>query len=229
MLTVLDGPTPMSPPRQRGAGGGGYYRNSSYGIPHQDSVMEDPQETQYYARSTQQMRQPLQPHHNNAYANSYPQDSHHSHQQSYETMTSGSDENSKSTNPSSLNSSYDQLHQLHKPMNHSYPQQQNQYVGDMPFAPVSPQKPYDAYGRNGNYGMPNGQHQYGGPVRDGPAPPPKMNGDMGYNTAPNNPRKPIKLDTGATAGAPPALTKTDSNSGKRQSWLKRKFSKKGRD
>ena len=223
----------MSPPRQHPAMGG-YYRNSSYGFNQQTSVIEEPQEGQYYSHPQQRMRQPLQPSHNNTYQNGHTNGAHpqespmwsaHSHQQSYETMTSGSDENSKSTNPSSLNSSFDQLHQLRKPEAFAYQQQQQQqqqpnwYADEMSFAPVSPQRPYDQYGRNGSYGTQNGQH-YGGPVQSAPAPPPKE------TYRPNNPRQPIKLDSGANTTMPPTLTKTESNGGKRQSWLKRKLSRK---
>jgi hypothetical protein len=258
-------------------GGGGYYRNSSYGMPTQGSVIEDPNESQYYngypsnnnyqSQQQQRMRQPLQPYqngnsnynsnsnynHNQGYqngngnnSNSYPQQdspthphSHiHTHQQSYETMTSGSDENSKSTNPSSLNSSYDHLHQMHmrKPdfyqqreQQGQYPQNGNQYGEDMQFAPVQQVKGYDQYGRQAPSQQQSG-YGYGGPVgggggNAGPAPPPKM-----QEYIPNNPRQPIKLDTGTGPGAPVSLSKTNSNQGgKRQSWLKRKFSKKDRD
>lgn len=218
-LTLITDGSTMSPPRQQRPGGGGYYRSSSYGgFTHQQSVMEDPQEAQYYGR---QQRQPLQPSQNNyqngnGYHNGYDQGPHmsaHSHQQSYETMTSGSDENSKSTNPSSLNSSYDQLHQVRKPADNYYQQQQqpqkNQYADEMDFAPVGQPKAYDQYGRS-EYGQ-----QYGGPVRGPPAPPPKA----------NNPRVPIKLDGGSSMPTA-TLSKTNSGEGKRQSWIKRKFSKK---
>lgn len=134
----------------------------------------------------------------------------HSHQQSYETMTSGSDENGKSTNPSSQNSSFDQLHQLRKPEDQSY-DGQNGYNGN--FSPVSPPRQYGPpYGgpQNGNYAI----------QQRGPAPPPPK------EYVPNNPRVPIKLNSGS-GGAQEfenELKKTPSP--KRQSWFKRKFSRR---
>lgn len=125
-------------------------------------------------------------------------------------MTSGSDEYNKSTNPSSLNSSFDQLHQIRKP--------ESQYANDMNFAPVQAPKPYAQYTiQNGNVNAqyPQQMHQ----VPTGPPPPPK-------HFAPNNPKQPIKLN-GSSSGAPSDLADlSPSKSTKRQSWLKRKLSRK---
>ncbi len=102
------------------AGGGGYYRNSSYGVAPQSVVEESPGASQMYARAP--MRQPTHPHARLPYGNhnGYQNGHHHgelpppthTYQQSYDAMTSGSEECNKSTNPSSQNSSYDKLHQL---------------------------------------------------------------------------------------------------------------------
>ena len=146
----------------------------------------------------------------------------HSQQHSYETMTSGSDENGKSTNPSSLNSSFDHLHQMRKP---EPPPHENQYSNDINFAPVSPQQLYSQYGMvNGNAHHANGNTH----VRDydpytgssgsngnysAPRPPAK---DL-HSAPVNNPRQPIKLNA---PGSQPAAQP------KRQSWLKRTFSRR---
>jgi hypothetical protein len=138
----------------------------------------------------------------------------HSHQQSYETMTSGSDENSKSTNPSSQNSSFDQLHMLKKPgMEEAGYDGQNGYNGN--FSSVSPARGFGPYGgppaQGGNYGYP--QPQPGGPM-------------LLPKVAPtNNPRVPIKL-----GGSPVTQEEFEADfkrsaSNKRKSWFSRKFSK----
>jgi hypothetical protein len=144
---------------------------------------------------------------------------------SYETMTSGSDENGKSTNPSSLNSSFDHLHlQQRKPEPQSH---ENQYSNEINFAPVSSQQLYSNYAAaNHNAHEMNGDTQ----VRDydpystqgGPS-----NGSYGPPRPPvkdfrplqgNNPRQPIKL-TANQPVSPPVQEK-------RQSWLKRTFSRR---
>ncbi|RMD40088.1 hypothetical protein DV735_g5060, partial [Chaetothyriales sp. CBS 134920] len=190
-----NGPSPMPSPRGRPGLPGGYYRNS-YGMgAGPGAVVEDPQESQYYNGHSQAPR--LRPGPNpyssngNGRHNSghFPQESPisgspRSNQPSYETMTNGSDaENGKSTNPSSLNSSYDQIYQLRKPDTHgSQPRQQDHpqnhpYANDQSFSGWN----HDNY-RGGRPG-PYGHHQqsssyggaYGGPVQPGPAPPPKEN------------------------------------------------------
>lgn len=145
--------------------------------------------------------------------------SQHAHQQSYETMNtsvsaSGSDEMSKSTNPSSQNSSFDQLHQMSRKADDV----QNPYR--MNGSPMRGQYPPNAMMNNMSYQQPqvpppqqyqqqqwNGRRvdEYGMEISDRPAPPPKssfMNGVR--EMAPNHSEK----------------------GEKRQSWLKRTFSKK---
>ncbi|EXJ87061.1 hypothetical protein A1O3_04019 [Capronia epimyces CBS 606.96] len=194
-----------SPQRPRPSPGGGYYRNSSYGVGPQTSLEETPGSAHMYGRN---MRQ-----HSNGHQTGYPSGdspiSAHSYQQSYETMTSGSDEYSKSTNPSSQNSSFDQLHQLRKPEEYMA---DNPYANDIRFNGVSPHKPLSPYG------MGNGH-----PGQDTASPPPMQ--PIEY--APNNPRQPIKLngspsDPNSSAPAPPTMTTTS----KKHSWIKRRFSRR---
>lgn len=146
--------------------------------------------------------------------------SQHAHQQSYETMNtnisgSGSEEMSKSTNPSSQNSSFDQLHQMgRKPDDHYYPQRMNG-------GPVRSQYPPNAMMNNMHYPQSQGPpppsqkyqqqwdgrrvDEYGMEISDRPAPPPKHSFMGGVReTTPSNGEK----------------------GDKRQSWLKRTFSKK---
>ncbi|RMZ90786.1 hypothetical protein DV736_g1995, partial [Chaetothyriales sp. CBS 134916] len=240
-----NGPSPISSPRGRPGPPGGYYRNS-YGIGTPGSVVEDPQESQHYNGHSQQprMRHPANPYHSNGngpHGNAgFPQESPvsgspRSNQPSYETMTNGSDaENSKSTNPSSLNSSYDQIYQLRKPDAYGHPQQRQQehtqnhpYANDMQSNPMPAlaARNHDNY-RSGRAG-PNGHQQhntgyggaYGGPVQPGPAPPPKEHGA-------NNLRQPIKLDSSRPSTSMPSTTSNGPDGGKRQSWLKRTFSRR---
>ena len=199
------------------------------------------------------MRAPNNPYYNqqpNGYANGYANgayptanDSPMSGQHSYETMTSGSDEAGKSTNPSSLNSSYDHLHQMQMRKQESHPYE-SQYNNDISFAPVSPSQAYANYNTvNGNHVDGNAHQQNGNThVRDydpysganaGPSKghyPPDGNytttqpHTQGYSAAPHNdthhmisnPRMPIKL--GSSGSPPPAQEK-------RKSWLKRTFSR----
>lgn len=119
-------------------------------------------------------------------------------------MTSGSEEYGKSTNPSSQNSSFDQLHQLRKPEEFS---PDNPYANELKFShPAAMNKAFTPYNMNdGMYG------QDTVPVK---------------SFAPNNPRQPIKLDTGTSdntfsAGSSPSPPQ------KRQSWIKRRFSRRG--
>ena len=229
--------------------GNGYYRNSSYGFP-QENLEEMPDDRPYQP-PPRQMRNPSNPnnqfYNQNGYRNggvgynNSINDSPMSGQHSYETMTSGSDENSKSTNPSSLNSSYDHLHQMQmrKQENHAY---ENQYSNDISFAPVSPQQPYANYNApavNGNAHQQNGNTHvrdydpYSVPIAGpsnanghygAPRPPPEgMNPPNGlnpgtFNPPANNPKVPIKLNS---PNSPPVVEEK-----KRRSWLKRTFSRK---
>lgn len=226
---------------------GGYYRNNSYGFSGYQGGNFD--ENAEYAYQDHYRPQPPRagpgmrnmngqnPYYGNGHHTDSPT-SAHSHQQSYETMTSGSDENGKSTNPSSLNSSYDQLHMQHanarKQDNYSQ-QYQNQYENEMNFAPVSPVSPQlpanNSYANNANGGghpayYGNGFQNGGGYHQQQGHPPQPMPPPKDYQMA--GARKPIRLD------GPPAAPSSGANgstlkkgdSTKRQSWLSRKFSRR---
>lgn len=146
--------------------------------------------------------------HQNGIQNGYPSGespiSAHSYQHSYETMTSGSEEYGKSTNPSSQNSSFDQLHQLRKPDDFG---PENPYANEIKFHNVSPTKPFSPAAHDGHFGQ------------ELPSPP--QIPTQGY-PPPNNPRQPIKL-----GGSPSESVShpVDPNSAKKQSWIKRRFSR----
>lgn len=181
------------------------------------------------------------PYNGNGHQNEPSMQAHH-HQQSYETMTSGSDENGKSTNPSSLNSSYDQLHMQHPHArkqdnySHQYPTQYENEVNFAPVSPVSPQLPASNSFSDGNMNGGASPGYYGNGTQTGggfysqhnqqqyqqPMPPPK---DFQGSAA----RQPIRLN-----GPPAASSSAANDSGaprkgdstKRQSWLSRKFSRR---
>lgn len=204
------------PPQQRprpGPGAGGYYRNSSYGM-RPEAFAEEPALPQPpYGRPP---RQQGPSHYANGESSSPPG---HSYQQSYETMTSGSEDYGKSTNPSSQNSSFDRLHQMHgrKP---------DEYGHYDEIQPVQPPNGYGQYPQYGGYqnqnpnmnGYANGQingQMNGQMQRGGPMPP-----------AANNPRIPIKLTT-SNSGPPPTMADLNKElPAKRQSWFKRKISRR---
>ncbi|RMZ81214.1 hypothetical protein DV737_g2643, partial [Chaetothyriales sp. CBS 132003] len=249
-----DGPSPVPSPRGRPGPPAGYYRNS-YATGAPGSVVEDAQEFQYYNGHSQppRMRHPANPypsngngpHGNAGFLQESPvSGSPRSNQPSYETMTNGSDaENGKSTNPSSLNSSHDQIYQLRKPDTyggHGHGQQrQQEHVQNYPYAadtqmPSAGARNHDGYrgGRAGPYGQQ--QHSlshggaYGGPVQPGPGPAPaaKENGAPGGGSPVKGPRQPIKLDGGRPATSIPPTTSNGPDGSKRQSWLKRTFSRR---
>jgi len=144
----------------------------------------------------------------------------HSYQVSYETMTSGSEENAKTTNPSSVNSSSDHIQPHRKPGENGYEGSQISSYGSN--STVTP------YGRppqsmqNGNVlmqnfnALPNG---YGG----------MQNGHGPFSPPPaNNPRVPINLNSSSPT-AEPRIAEASALSPpkeKRKSWLKRRFSRK---
>lgn len=226
--------------------GGGYYRNNSYGFNgyQQNSFDESAEYDQrdYYRppppRPGPGMRNNMHPS-NPYYGQPNEMQGHASHQQSYDTMTSGSDENGKSTNPSSLNSSYDQLHMsqhphARKPDNYQQ-NYQAQYENEMNFAPVSPVSPQmnNSHSQNSmNGGVSPGYYENGQQNGSGfypqqqsiPAPPPK---DPYQNRA----RQPIRLDgppSAPSSGAANGNIMDRGDGNKRKSWLSRKFSKKER-
>ncbi|OAL25090.1 hypothetical protein AYO22_04967 [Fonsecaea multimorphosa] len=204
-----------SPQRPRMSPGGGYYRNSSYGFGPQSAVEESPGSSQMFARPP--MRQQTYPYpgapngypngHQNGYQNGESPMSFHSYHQSYETMTSGSEEYGKSTNPSSQNSSFDQLHQLRiKPEDFS---PENPYATEIKFNQAPPPKPLTSYVMSdGPYGQ------------DASSPAGPTNGFT--PPAANNPQRPIPLNSSPTEMTSP----TNTTSPKKQSWIKRRFSRR---
>lgn len=189
------------PPRP-GPGHGGYYRNSSYGF-RPDSFAEEGGSQAQYARPGR--HQPGAPYAHPAESPT----SFNSQHPSYETMTSGSDEHSKSTNPSSQNSSFDHLQ-------------------------MAMRKP-DEYARNFSYDQENGQPPMQNGMRMPPNPAQIMrNGNWpnrpqpDYNAPPPPPPKQQPIRLSQMNSPPPVNTPIKrQDSTKRQSWLKRKFSRKG--
>ncbi|OAL37493.1 hypothetical protein AYO20_03342 [Fonsecaea nubica] len=205
-----------SPQRPRISPAGGYYRNSSYGFGPQSAVEESPGSSQMFARPP--MRQQTYPYpgshqngnpngHQNGYHNGESPVSYHSYHQSYETMTSGSEEYGKSTNPSSQNSSFDQLHQLRTKPEDFTPE--NPYANEIKFNQVSPTKPLTSYGF--------GEDHYGQEMA-----PPAIPSKGFALPPPNNPRQPIPLNSSPTEMTSP----TNAASPKKQSWIKRRFSRR---
>lgn len=206
-------------PRAPGPNNGGYYRNSAYGM-RPDSFAEEGGPMYQGPPRQPHMRYPSQPYMQQGDSPT----SVHSHQPSYETMNSGSDEMSKSTNPSSQNSSYDQLHQMGPPKPQGeyppYPHRQNGGLMRNPYPPSAMPNGF-SNGHTNGYGQ-----RPSGPTDD--------YGMEFQQSAPIPPAK--QFNSGADGVAPLRMTlqKTNSNSQtqrvqeepKRQSWLKRRFSKK---
>lgn len=150
--------------------------------------------------------------------------SSHSHQISYDTTTSSSDQNPNSTNPSSQNSSVDQFHQHKKPEVYS---NENHYVQNRGHSPGSQTYSQDelhflpTFNGNGvidRFQSPSGQY-FGG----------NQNGNQhGPPTVPvkEAPRIPIRLDSGSPTTEVSVAMLKKASSQRRQSWFKRKFSNK---
>jgi len=210
--------TSYAPQQRRGPSGGYYGRNGSYGFRPENFVENGQGPNQY--QGNRGMR-------NGSYGMNGDYNSPtHSHQLSYETMTSGSEENAKTTNPSSVNSSSDQIQPYRKPGENGYEgSQMTSYGSSATSSTITP------YGRppflqNGDWdgnalmlnfnASPNG---YAGVQNgNGPISPPPA----------NNPRVPIKLSnssptTEQTAAETAALSAPKE---KRKSWIKRRFSKR---
>jgi hypothetical protein len=141
----------------------------------------------------------------NGFHNSDSPISAHSYQHSYETATSGSEEYGKSTNPSSQNSSYDQLHQLRKPDDFGH---ENPYANELRMGQPGPAKPFSPY------------NTHEGPYTQEPAP------VAVQNYVPNNPRQPIKLNGSPSDDSFNEASSPTSPSEKKKSWIKRRFSRR---
>jgi len=160
----------------------------------------------------------------------------HNHQQSHDTVNMGNGSDStgpwaNSTDPSSENSSIDKVNAMNKPMD--------------------PYANYNANGYNGTImeergaGMYNGNHmhedEYGQPIRSGlrneqpngygPRDPYNRSNTSPGLSQPPAARKPIPLGNSGSgamiSGAPYSQPAYTPEPEKRQSWLKRRFSKKG--
>jgi hypothetical protein len=176
----------------------------------------------------------------------------HSHQLSYETMTSGSEENTKTTNPSSVNSSSDHIQPYRKLGENGYEgSQMTSYGSDATSSTITP------YGRPSF--LQNGNENGNGNALmvNFDAPPdsyPGMHNDNGnanglmlnFNASPNryagmqngngpispprvnNPRAPIKLNNSSlsTQHVAAETAALSAPKEKRKSWIRRRFSRR---
>lgn len=199
--------------------GGGYYQNGRGYGPRPDSVAEDYEGREprysYPPRAMRPGSSPMLSGPNTE--NIYPS---HGHQPSYDTITTGggsygTDTRGNSTDPSSQNSSVDRFPT--KPEEHSGENNQGIGYSNGPYSPVAPVYSSEQSfwrGANGRPQAPYGRSKY-------------MNGGVDNSQAQSpavpskedRPPVPIKLNTGPDAGAQPTPPP------KRQSWLKRRFSK----
>ena len=225
---------------------GGYYRNSSYGHP-RDSFAEEPAGSDMGYNNYHQTptRNGVGPRHvsspsyySQVGVNSSPIQSH---QQSYESMNSGSEDYNKSTNPSSQNSSFDRIQQLRNKQDDVPSSEYNSH-----FAPVAvPQHTGFMYNENTqeNQGGPvraNGGYDYYQQVQQQQQQRQRQQQQMQQQqqagamgppavSRPNNPNKPIQLNSNggsAAYGDENGYGLEKSPSKKRGSWLKRAFSKR---
>ena len=217
-------PASYAPQQRRGPSGGYYGRNSSYGF-RPESFVENGQGPNQY-QGNRGMR-------NGSYGMNGDYNSPtHSHQLSYETMTSGSEENAKTTNPSSVNSSSDHIQPYRKPGENGYEGSQVTSYGSN--ATSSTITPYTRppFLQNGN-GNGNGIGHENALMLNFNASPKghagMQNGNSPISPPPsNNPRVPIKLNnlsltTEQVAAETAALSAPKE---KRKSWLKRRFSRR---
>jgi len=207
-------PNGRAPPTRSGQGG--YYRSSSYNYRPDNFAEEGPQQYQQGAPPPRHMRYPSAPYHSNQDSPT----SMHSHQQSYDTMTSGSDEMSKSTNPSSQNSSFDQLHQANVRKPEDYAANSHRQNGQMrnPYPPSAMNNGrMNGYMNGHTNGYANGYatDEYGHEFNSRPAPPPKQL--IKFSSVNGEP----PAESGWSAGS-----NVNSKPEKRQSWIKRTFSKR---
>lgn len=149
----------------------------------------------------------------------------HSHQVSYET--SGSEENSKTTNPSSVNSSLDHIQPYRKPGENGYEgSQMTSYGSNATNSTITPHGRPSPFVQNGN-GNGNTLMQNFNASSNGHAA--MQNGNGIFVPPPaNNPRVPIKLNSSSMT--PQQLeaeaAAMSAPKEKRKSWIKRRFSKR---
>jgi hypothetical protein len=197
--------------------GGGYYQNGRGYGPRPDSVAED-----YEGRDPRHSYPPRPMRHvstpiisGSNLENPYPS---HGHQPSYDTITTGegsygTETRGNSTDPSSKNSSVDRF-----PIkSEEYSVNQGSGYSNGPFSPVAPVYNNEQTfwkGPNGRQQVPYGRsEQWNGGNSNHHIQPPAVPAKI------SSPPVPTKLDTGLEAGSRPTPPK-------RQSWLKRRFSKK---
>lgn len=199
--------------RSKQSGGGYYGRSSSYGF-RPDSYVEEGMGHNQYQPSNRGMRNSAAVMYGPNGENLSPS---HSHQISYETMTSGSEENAKTTNPSSVNSSLDHIQPYRKQDDGTNMASYGSNNSTM--APHGSGPPFMQNGMqngNGHGSMQNGNSH----TRHANAP---------MAAAPvNNPRVPIKLNSGTMSQAEldAEAAKLSPMREKRKSWIKRRFSKR---
>jgi hypothetical protein len=216
-------PTSYRPQRQ-GPSGGYYGRNSSYGF-RPENFSEYGQGPNQY-QGNRSMRNGSYGSHSGYGMNGEYNSPTHSHQLSYETMTSGSEENTKTTNPSSINSSSDHIQPYRKQGENGYDGSQITSYGSNATSSTITQYGCPPFLQNWNENenalmlnfnaLPNryaGMQNGNGPISPPPA---------------NNPHVPIKLNnspqtTERVAAETPTLSAPKE---KRKSWIKRRFSKR---
>ena len=211
-------PTSYAPQQRRGPSGGYYGRYSSYGFRPENFVENGQGPNQY--QGNRGIR-------NGSYGMNGDYNSPtHSHQLSYETMTSGSEENAKTTNPSSVDSSFDHTQPYRRLGENGYEgSQMTSYGSNATSSTITPhgRPPFLQNGNgNGNGLMLNfnaslkghaGMQNGNGPISPPPA---------------NYPRVPIRLNTSSltTEQVAAETAALSAPKEKRKSWLKRTFSRR---
>lgn len=189
---------------------GGYYRQSVYGNGSRPEPLQE-EATQYNS----QYAPPRHTRYSGAAAHMHSESpvSNYSHQYSYDTGTSGSDENSKSTNPSSQNSSFDRIHQTQ--------------TGLRKLEEYPPPSQYDQYGRpppQQQRQIPNNTHSHTNQYHS------QHNGH--YPLEQQRPavvapaKTIIKLSSQSPDRKHAEPEYWDPDQGKRKSWIKRTFSRR---
>jgi hypothetical protein len=213
-------PSSYAPQQRRGPGGGYYGRSSSYGFRPESYVENGQGPNQYYGNRGVR---------NSGYGfNGDPSSPTHSHQVSYDTMTSGSEENTKTTNPSSLDSSSDHIQPYRKPGENGYEgPQMTSYGSNAANSTITPYGRPPQFMQNGSEnGNPFMQNFNALPNGHGPL----QNGNGPFIPPPaNNPRVPIKLNSSSMTSEQLAAEAAaiSAPKEKRKSWIKRRFSRRG--
>jgi hypothetical protein len=143
-------------------------------------------------------------------------------------MTSGSEENSKTTNPSSVDSSSDHIQPYRKPVENGYEgSQMTSYGSNATNSTITPYGRPPQFMQNGN-GNGNSLMQNFNALSNGHGA--LQNGNGPFVPPPaNNPRVPIKLNSSPMTPEQLAneAAAISAPKEKRKSWIKRRFSKRG--